>query len=208
MLIGVLRQGYAYSSDRFCLRLPMSIHSSRSTGALGAISVSRHDTIPPDRELFLQGKTILIVQDMPPVYKVRARYCTERGAKETDITIADTCERAIEALQNNTFDVIILDMGLPIDPGERGSGYSSWAGLYVLEHIVLHNMGGVILIDSNSVGKDLNTIYEEINRSPNEYPNLTRLGKLALGVFLGIFPMQHNPTDSHFIELLRSRSSL
>lgn len=188
----------------------MGVHSSRNAGALGAISVDDHKRIPPDVKLFLQGKKILIVQDEQAYITTRTCYCIERGAEKKDISVAGDYETAINALDRNKFDVIILDMGFFMNSSELGMRYSSLAGLYVLEHIVLHNMEGVILIDSSGVGKDLNTIYEDINRSPNEYPSLARLGKLALGAFLGIFPKRdfRNPTDNHFIELLQLRRLL
>jgi hypothetical protein len=136
---------------------------------------------------------------------LREQYCIWSGANKENIIKTSDYEAAIAALKKNKFDVIILDMGFYMQ-GVATEDEWDWAGLSVLEYMVSNKIITPILIDSNTVQRDLDMLYQKIKKYSARYPNLARLGTDTLNRFLGLFPMRVSarPNNDHFRALLQT----
>ncbi|MDP8213163.1 MAG: hypothetical protein P9X22_07760 [Candidatus Zapsychrus exili] len=116
------------------------------------------------KEVSLENRKILIVQDRPIDAKIQKRILLGMDAREENITIAADYNSAKEALANSAFDLILLDMGFPM---EAGDGAYTWAGITFMEHMVSKGLIIPIMVYSNKVNK-LETLLANISKTQHK----------------------------------------
>ncbi len=84
----------------FSLRLPRA----------GQSNVAGVETEAGGVEPLISGVRVLLVDDHPDVLEAHARLLSERGA---DVVTAESAEAAIALLQQQRFDVLLSDLGMP-----------------------------------------------------------------------------------------------
>ena len=84
----------------FSLRLPRA----------GLSNVAGIETEAGGVEPLISGVRVLLVDDHPDVLEAHARLLSERGA---DVVTAESAEAAIALLQQQRFDVLLSDLGMP-----------------------------------------------------------------------------------------------
>jgi CheY-like chemotaxis protein len=96
----------------FTVRLP--IPTCVVAGEPLGIRQHQHEEVPLDELPALEGVSVLIVDDDPNGREVAASILSQRGAR---VTVVGSAREALDAIAEEIPDVLISDIGMPIEDG-------------------------------------------------------------------------------------------
>lgn len=116
LLDGTIRvQSEVGKGTAFEVVLPLERHSPKGTAEVDAAR-------PPHLQQLDQPRHILLVEDHK-LNQIVARKTLEKQFENLQVTIADNGQVAIEMLQNQDFDLILMDIQMPIMDGYEATAY-------------------------------------------------------------------------------------